>query len=324
MAGETTSTAEDRAIDALTRILDSAISPDMLAAQQIILRRLALSGDLFPSRIPAPGNITQVGGFLNLIAEDPLLTAQVLASALGVAGPNPSPGFDPVLPPLYFVDRPNDRPASVAMVTPITIAMRSDFVTAFAGMMELLHAVGCSLPVLASSRPLPPTSRSSPMPPDLLPFLGRTLDLVPTAALVDPTVDALAVGQLGGAGPTTVVARQLDGAAPSASTLTPASWSLWSCTSASCTQTAVTNSYQDLTPLFNAAGWYTAAPIAPPVSAASPGLWSHWINITGLVAGATTFGDELELLYSTGAIAASIVRSALDWVWNGTSFEQVT
>ena len=39
MAGDTASTAEDRAIDALTRILDSAISPDMLAAQQIIMRR---------------------------------------------------------------------------------------------------------------------------------------------------------------------------------------------------------------------------------------------------------------------------------------------
>ena len=324
MAGDTASTAEDRAIDALTRILDSAISPDMLAAQQIILRRLALAGDLFPSRIPPPGNITQIGGYINLIADDPVLTAQVLASALGVAGPNPSPGFDPVLPPLYFIDRPNDRPASVAMSTPVTIAVRSDFAAAFGSAMSSLHDLGCSLPVLAAGRPLPPHTLSATMPSDLLPFLGRTLELLPIAALVVPTGDSLAVGQLGGAGPTTVVARQLDAAAPSAGTVVAASWSLWSCTSVLCTQVAVTDRFVDLTPILNAAGWYTASPTPSPVSTSNPGSWALWKNITGLVAGSTTFGDELEMLYSTGAIAASEVRSALDWVWNGSKFEPVS
>ena len=121
------STAEDRAIDALTRIIDSANSPDMLEAQQIILRRLALSGDLFPSRIPAPANITQVGGYLNLIADDAVLRAQVLASALGVAGPNPSPGWEPTLPPIYLAVRANDRPAGASQpAIPVTFSIRSD------------------------------------------------------------------------------------------------------------------------------------------------------------------------------------------------------
>jgi hypothetical protein len=324
MADDTASTAEDRAIDALTRILDSAISPDMLAAQQIILRRLALSGDLFPSRIPTPGNITQIGGYINLIADDPVLTAQVLASALGVAGPNPSPGFDPVLPPLYFVDRPNDRPSSVAMSTPITIAVRSDFAVAFGAVLSGLHDMGCSLPVLAASRPLPPHTLTATMPIDLLPFLGRTLELLPTAALVDPTLDSLAVGQLGGAGPTTVVARQLDAAAPSAGTVVAASWSLWSCTAAACTQAAMTAEFVDLAPILNAAGWYTASPTPAPVSTSNSGSWSRWNNVTGLVSGVTTFGDELEMLYSTGAIAASEVRSALHWVWDGATFGPVS
>ncbi len=324
MAGDTASTAEDRAIDALTRILDSAISPDMLAAQQIILRRLALSGDLFPSRIPPPGNITQIGGYLNLIADDPLLTAQVLASALGVAGPNPSPGFAPVLPPLYFVDRPNDRPASVAMSTPVTVAIRSDFAPSFGLAMTSLHALGCSLPILAARRPLPPHTLTATMPDDLLAFLGRTLELLPAAALVDPTVDPLAVGQLGGAGPTVVVARQLDSAAPSAGTLVASSWSMWSCTDAACTQGVLTDKFADLAAILNAAGWYTAAPTPSPTSTSSPGSWSRWINLTGLVVGSTTFGDELEMLYSTGEIAASEVRSALGWVWNGSKFEQVS
>lgn len=323
MAGETASTAEDRAIDALTRILDSAISPDMLAAQQIILRRLALSGDLFPSRIPPPANITQIGGYINLIADDPVLTAQVLASALGVAGPNPSPGFDPVLPPLYYTDRPNDRPPSVAMSTPVTIAIRSDFAVPFGSVISTLHDLGCLLPVLAGGRPLPPHTLSAAMPSDLLPFLGRSLELLPSAALVDPTLDSLAVGQLGGAGPTTVAARQLDAAAVAASTVAAASWSLWSCTTSACTQMAVTDRFVDLTPILNLAGWYTASPTPSPVSSSDPGTWSRWNNITGLVAGTTTFGDELEMLYPLGAISASVVRSALDWVWNGSKFEQV-
>ena len=323
MAGEPAGTAEDRAIDALTRILDSAISPDMLAAQQIILRRLALSGDLFPSRIPPPGNITQIGGYINLIADDPVLTAQVLASALGVAGPNPSPGFEPVLPPRYYVDRPNDRPAQVAVSTPVSIAVRDDFAAAFGVMVSQLHDLGCQLPALACGRPLPRHGVSAPMPTDLLPFIGLSLELLPDAALVDPTVDPLAVGQLGGAGPTCVVARQLDPGAPSAGTVTSESWSLWSCTSAACTQSAVTGEFVDLTPLLNAAGWYTVTPLPAPASSSQNGGWSVWRNVTGLVPGRTTFGEELELLHSLGAIAASVVRSALDWVWNGSAFEPV-
>src|SRR5215210_1980705 len=156
MAEETPSTAEDRALDALTRILDASISPDMLEAQQIILRRLALSGDLFPSRIPAPRNITEVGGYINLIDNDLVLSAQVLASALGVAGPNPSPGFEADLPPLYFETVANDRPEGTAQAaTPVSVAVRSDFAVAFKGAQAALHAVGATLPVLSASRPLP-------------------------------------------------------------------------------------------------------------------------------------------------------------------------
>jgi hypothetical protein len=323
MAGDTASTAEDRALDALTRILDSAISPEMLAAQQIILRRLALSGDLFPSRLPPPGNITEIGGYLNLIAGDPVLSAQVLASALGVAGPNPSPGFDPVLPPLYFADRPNDRPASVAVSTPVSISVRNDFAAALGQAIDALHAVGCTLPVLAAGRALPAHSSTAVVPDDLLPFIGRSLELVPGAALVAPTTDPLGLGQAGGAGTTVVVARQIDASAPDASSVTPTAWSLWSCTSTACTQTAVTDAFVDLSPILNAAGWYTPA-VPEPISTSQPGSWNRWTNVTGLVAGVSRFGDELELLYPTGAISASLVRTALDWVWNGTAFAPVS
>lgn len=324
MADDTTSTAEDRALDALTRILDSAISPEMLAAQQIILRRLAMSGDLFPSRVPPPGNITEIGGYINLVADDPVLSAQVLASALGVAGPNPSPGFDPVLPPLYFTSRGNDRDGASAAATPVSFTIRNDFAVAFDAALTSIHAVGALLPVLATSRPLPPFTLTATMPTDLLAYIGRTLDLVPTAALVDPTTDPLAVGQNGGAGPNLVIARQVNSAAPAAGTITAASWSLWSCTGAACTQAAVTDAFVEVAPVLNAAGWYTTTPVDDPVSSTQPGAWSHWTNITGLVTGTSRFGDELELLYPIGAISASVVRGAVDWVWNGTAFAAVS
>lgn len=320
MAGDAPTTAEDRALDALTRILDSAISPEMLAAQQLILRRLALAGDLFPSRVPPPRNITEIGGYLNLIAADPVLEAQVLAAALGVAGPNPSPGFEPVLPPLFFVDRANDRPEPVAAVTPVAVSVRNDLAPAFDAAMAELHDLGAVLPLLAAGRPLPRLGPTATVPDDLLPFLGRSMELVPTAALRDPAADPLAVGQADGAGPNVVVARQLDASAPAAGSITSAAWSLWACDDTSCMQSSVTGAYVELAPILAAAGWYTAEPVSDPSSTAQPGSWARWTNVTGLVVGATRFRDELELLHTTGEIAASVVRSALDRVWDGTAF----
>ena len=151
--------AEERALDALTKILESAVSEEMVDAQKLVLRRLATSGDLFPSRIPPPLNITQIGGYLNLIEDDPVLSAQVLASALGVAGPNPTPGFDPTLPPLYFSTRGNDRPIGAAQAaTPVTFRVRNDFAAGLDAALATLHDLGVQLPVLAADGLLPPLS----------------------------------------------------------------------------------------------------------------------------------------------------------------------
>lgn len=314
------STAEDRALDALTKILEAAISPEMTEAQQIILRRLATAGDLFPSRIPAPLNITQVGGYLNLVATDPVLRAQVLASALGVAGPNPTPGFDPTLPPLFLVTKPNDRPDGPAQAaTPVQHLVRNDFAGPLDAARAKLHDLGATLPVLATTAPLPPVSLGVDPPTDLLPYLGRVLTLVPSAALVDPTKDPLALGQLAGAGPQLAVARQLDPAAPQAGTVTSAAWAMWSCTTTACTQATVTDKFIELAPILAAAGW-TQPALTAPASSTNSGGWNRWINITGLVAGQTKFGEELRLLYSAGQISASSVRERQDWVWDGTAF----
>lgn len=314
------STAEDRAIDALTRILDAAIAPDMLEAQQLILRRLATSGDLFPSRVPPPLNITQVGGYLNLIEDDAVMRAQVLAATLGVAGPNPTPGFDPVLPPLYLTTRLNDRPTGPAQASiPVSVQVRNDFAEAFDAARAALHARGASLPVLSVVRPLPPAGIGVLPPTDLLPYLGRVLELSPASALVDPATDALALGQEGGAGPQTVVARVLDTAAPDAGTVPSAAWSLWDCDATTCTQITVTDRFVRLAPVLAAAGWYAPDPAAP-TSTGAPGAWNRFTNTTGLVAGVTRFGDELALLWSAGQVSASSVREKVGAVWDGTAF----
>ena len=312
--------AEDRALDALTKILESAVSEDMVDAQKLVLRRLATSGDLFPSRIPPPLNITEIGGYINLIEDDPVLSAQVLASALGVAGPNPTPGFDPTLPPLFFSTRLNDRPTGVAQAaTPVSFRVRNDFAAALDAALATLHDLGAVLPVLAADGLLPPLSDADP-PDDLLPFLGRRLTAVPSAALVDPTTDLLAVGQLGGAGATLALARQVDTAAPQAGTVATAAYGLWTCDATTCTQATVNGAYVDLDPVLAAAGWHRPAPLTAPASLGDDKDWNTWQNVTGLVAGESTFGTELRLLYSLGQIAASSVRERQDWVWDGTTF----
>lgn len=312
--------AEERALDALTKILESAVSEEMVAAQQLVLRRLATSGDLFPSRIPPPLNITQIGGYLNLIEDDPILSAQVLASALGVAGPNPTPGFDATLPPLYFTTRGNDRPTGAAQTaTPVSFRVRSDFAAGLDAALTTLHDLGTQLPVLAGVGLLPPLSEAAP-PTDLLPFLGRRLSVVPSAALRDPTTDLLAVGQLGGAGATLALGRQVDPAAPQAGTIAAAAYSLWTCDAVACTQAVVNGAYVDLDPVLAVAGWHRPAPLSAPASLSDTKDWHIWQNVTGLVAGESTFGAELRLLYSLGQIAASSVRERQDWVWNGTTF----
>jgi len=313
-------TYSQKVIDALVDVLKAATAPEMQQAQAILIRRLALSGDLIPSRIAPPKNISEVGGYLNLLAklDQPELRAQVLASVLGVAGPNPPAGWFPTGPVLFFSLRSNDRPAGPAQAaTPVSFTLRSDFAEAFDAALKLLHDRGCALPLLAPVRSLPPAIMAPPT--DLLLYLGRTLDLVPAAALVDPSSDPLAVANPGAGGDLQVVARQLDAGAPHAMDVTAASWKPWQCTPLTATQLTGTYTYQPLAPVLNAAGWYQAVPTAP-LSLAQPGPWNRWTNITGLVSGVTKYGDELALLYAPAEVAASALRERLHWVWDGTQF----
>ena len=316
-------TYSESVVDALVDAIRAATSPEMTEAQAILLRRLALSGDVVPSRIPPPATITEVGGYLNLLEQlgQPELRAQVLASMFGVAGPNPPLGWAPPRPVLFFVSRRNDRGApgdDQAAAIPVQFSVRNDFAPALDDALKEIHELGCQLPVLSGPRALPPAEGVAPAAADLLRYLGRTLELVPSAALRDPDADMLALARTG-TGALEVVARQLNSAAPRAAEVSEESWVAWECTATACQETTANRKYLALTEILNTAGWYQPDP-APPRSLAQAGDWWRWTNVSGLVAGVTTYADELRLLYSAADIAASALRDRLDWVWDGTVF----
>jgi hypothetical protein len=309
--------------DALADILRSSVSPEAQQAQNLLLRRLAVAGDVFSSRVPPPRNITEVGGYMNLLESlnESDMREQVLAATLGVAGPNPTPGFSPSSPLLYDAQRTNDRPAGPAQASiPVQFAIRNDFAPAFDGALKIIHDAGCALPILSPPRGLPAAGPGVVPPTDLLSFLGRTLDLMPTAALIDPDADPLAVAHVG-ATSLEVVARQLDPAAPNAASVLAQTWSAFKCDANACAEVAASRTYLSLTPVLNAVGWYQKPAITGPVKLSQPGAWNHWINITGLIPNVTTFGGEMSLRVTRGELAGSSLRDALTWVWDGTAFK---
>jgi len=327
MADEVTTTTEtlpasaytQRLVDALVTAVENATSPEMMAAQAVMVRRLAMAGDVAPSRLPAPLNITQLGGYLNLLKKEKedVLRRQVLSSLLGVAGPVDITGLL-TAPVLFFLTKANDRPAGNAQATiPVSVSVRSDFSAAFDAALKAVHDAGCTLPLLRANLPLPPTV--TPPASSLLGYLGRSLEIMPTTALVAPDADPIALARLTAGGPLEVVARQLDATAPLAATVVQQDWTAWTCDYVTCTEGAAMRAYLSLTAILNGSGWYGAA-AANPVSLSQQGSWNVWTNITGLVPGVTTFGEELRLLYSESAIAASSVRDSVGLVWDGVAF----
>jgi hypothetical protein len=315
-------TFSQQIITALIDILKTANTPEQAQAQAMLMRRLALTGDVIPSRIPAPRNISEIGGYLNLLEslQETELRAQTLASVLGVAGPNPQLGWFSPGPVLFYASRPNDRPACPQQATiPVQFTIRSDFAVAFDAALKDIHDAGCALPVLSPVRSLPPAAGAVAPPTDLLRYIGRTLDLVPSAALLDPTLDPLAIGNPG-VGGNMLVALQLNPTAPNAATVLPAPWQMQKCGPVACTTVTVPGGkYLALAGILNVTGWYHPL-LTNPTSLSQPGEWARWTNITGLVAGVTLYGDELQLLHTMPEIVASSLRERLLWVWDGTDF----
>ncbi|MHA6833902.1 hypothetical protein [Ralstonia pseudosolanacearum] len=318
-SGPVSNSIEAQALQALMSVLGSSSSPAVLQAQAIMLQRLALEGDIAGSRVPAPRNITEVGGYINLLTllGQTDMRSQLIAGALGVAGPTSTVGLLQQQPVIGWVALPNDRPAGPAQGTiPLSLQLRSDFAPALQLALQGLHDQGCALPLVAPMQVLPATSAM--VPGDLLPLLGRVITLVPGTALRDPDNDPLAIAQISG-GPWQIVARCAS-AGPIG--VTPQQWSALACNATSCTAMpppAGGRQYVPLAPVLASAGFTPAVAGYRPTSATDIG-WARFVNLTGLVAGVTTLGNELQLLYQPTAIAASGLAGQLGMVWNGTTF----
>ena len=327
-AGEASNQAFAGVMDALVEVMRAGVRPDVLEAQRLLLQRLANQGDVFPSRIPLPRNITEVGGYLNLLerAGQTDMRTSAIASALGIAAP--PPGAIGGVVALGRVTLANDRPPGPVQASiPPLIEVRADFHAPLFAARETLHASGCQLPLRAPRAVLPLTQPGAqPATLDtraVLVALGRLLDVFPGTLLVDPATDALAIArpETPATEPFRLVARELDGA-----TLVPeASW-----VARRASATAVVDDppalrrYLEVLPVMQAAGWLHPAPFEPVTTASQRGSLATFVNVTGLIAGETTLGDELELLYTRAAIGQSALVPFLGWRWNGSAFEAPT
>ncbi len=75
----------DNQLDAIiTQLLQQESSPEMQELRRMILRRLATETEIKPARVPAPLNITEIGGYYNLLKKNEKMQARMLASILGL------------------------------------------------------------------------------------------------------------------------------------------------------------------------------------------------------------------------------------------------
>ena len=309
-------------VGTLVNTLNAATSPDALEAQNILMRRLALEGDVVGSRVPPPRNITEIGGYMNMLAElkEGAMREQALAGILGVAGPVQAQGFIEQTTPLSMVAIANDRPAGAAQPSiPTNVFVRSDFVSSVQAAVKALHAQGGTLPLTGPSvLTLPPGGPGAVMPANVLAYLGRTLTLAPAAALANATTDPLALIRASGTtDPFAVAANAIN---PATNPVTPANYDALQASATTTTTVPLTAaSFIPLAPVLSAAGFYQASPPPQPASSLDTS-WAVFSNVTGLVVGHTILGDELTLLHQPSAIAASVFAALLNTVWNGVTF----
>jgi hypothetical protein len=316
----------DEVIDALVELMRTATRPDVLEAQRVLLQRLAHQGDVFPSRIPPPLNITEIGGYLNLLQElgQEEIRGGAVASALGVAGPPPGAAGLGGVVPVGFVEAPNDRPEGPAQPSiPPTVTVRADFHAPLLTAVAAIRANGCALPLRAPRPQLPasqPGATATSLDDDaVLAALGRSLEVFPGCVLVDPDADPLAIARLEtpATSPFLLGARELDGG----TAVPEQSWVAKRASATSVVDDApAPRRLLEVAPILNAAGWHHPEPIVAPVSLAERGTLARFTNVTGLVAGETTLGEELGLLYPPAAIARSALSSFTGFVWNGAAF----
>lgn len=307
----------------LVNALIAGTTPTDLEAKRIIDRRIALEGDVVGSRLAPPNTITAMAGWFNLLGtmQETAMQEQMLAGLLGVAGPQNALGFTPAGPPLAMVAINNDRPDGFAQATlPLQVLVRSDMVTAVQAAIAAVHTAGAALPLIGPTLVQLPAGGTGATPPaDPLPYLGRVLQLAPAAALVDPMTDPLLLLRASGSSdPYTVAAR----VTATGSTIAAANYDVLAGDPPT-SQTIGPVQAVPLGPVLQAAGFYPVSPLPTPTTRTDT-TWTRFTNTTGLIAGSTTLGSELGLLYDSGTIAASAFAAAVGTVWNGTAFATAT
>ncbi|HEY3528010.1 MAG TPA: hypothetical protein VGK78_02590 [Nocardioides sp.] len=320
-AAETATVASPESIDdlmgVLTGLIGSASSPEIRQAQVLLLQRLALEGDVIPSRIPAPANITQIGGYLNLLTalgQDDMRT-QMLGATLGLAGSLPLPGLDQQPPPLSLAVVSNDVPPGSTGVA-ATVTMRSDLVSGLATALQTVHTAGGLLPLSAPAA-LPPVGSAAFDP---LLHLGRAVLAAPVVTLVDPQTDAVVLGRAASdTGTSYRLAVRVRSGTTGAST---EDWTclMWDAVSASYAEQTVSGA--TLLPIETAlsgSGLMAVRPSGVP-SGRNDLAWARLADVAGLLPGVTRLGDELALVYSKRQIAASAFAPMVDFVWDGGAF----
>ena len=321
-SGATTGTGEEDVLHALADILRSGTDPEVIQAQRILLRRIALEGNIIDSRVPAPRNITEIGGYINLLTTlgHTDIRTQMLASVLGVAGPATPLGLSGEAPALAFIPIPNDRPAGSGQPSYITtITVRSDMADAFVRAMQRIHGFGCALPFYTPARMLPMAQPGQMLQTDILQTLGRVLQVAPGALLTDPATDPVAIARLSSdpANRWQLMAREIDGG----TLVAPSSWVAMQASAANVgSAPPALRQYTSIAPILADAGWYSAQPFAAPTSAIDMGSLARLQNVTGLLKGQTKLGDELLLLFPRSVVMASALAGNLSWIWTGTTF----
>lgn len=81
---EVTPKKTDSTMDLVAKLLESETSPETQELKRLILKRIATETDIRPARVPAPLNITEIGGYYNLLRKNEKLQMQLLASVLGL------------------------------------------------------------------------------------------------------------------------------------------------------------------------------------------------------------------------------------------------
>ena len=275
---------------------------------------------MVPSRVPPPRNITEIGGYLNLLGTlgQTDMRTQVLAGILGVAGPNPALGWS-MATTLTLVPLPNDRPAGPAQASlPVTVPVRSDFIGPLKAALQTFHDVGGMFPFAGAPQALPVAGNNAQPPADPLPYIGRVLWVAASTTVVDPATGPVVLARPAGSSDPYRIMVRVSG--PGTGAIAAANYDALQCTATTCTTVALAGALLvDVSAALADAGFYASDPLPVPTSLGDT-KWSRLTNVTGLVTGVTTLGDELALVHPWTTVASSVFAGIVGWVWNGIAF----